>query len=139
MGLKYLLDTNILSELSKQNANKNVISRVNNSGNQCATASLVMHELNYGILVLPDGKRKDNLQLFLKQLEKYKFPVLSYDGDCAQIHALQRAQLASEGLTPAFIDGQIASIAMAHDLILVTRNSKDFENFENLSLENWII
>jgi len=137
MGLKYLLDTNVLSELSKQSPNKNIIKRVNESGNQSATASLVMHELNYGRLVLPNGKRKDNLTLFLKQLENYKFPVLPYDAQSAQIHALKRAELTSLGLTPAFVDGQIASIAIAHDLTLVSRNTKDFEHFNNLSLENW--
>lgn len=137
MGIKYLLDTNILSELSKSSPSPNVIKQVNQYGNQCVTAALVMHELNYGVLRLADGKLKTNLLLFLKQLQNYKFPVLPYDGIAAQIHAVQRADLTSKGLTPSFVDGQIAAIAQANELTLVTRNIKDFENFPKIILENW--
>jgi tRNA(fMet)-specific endonuclease VapC len=137
VAINYLLDTNILSELSKQNPNTKVINCVNKLGNQCATASLVMHELNYGILSLPVGKRQNNLALFLKQLENYRFPVLPYDGIAAQVHATERVYLQSQGLTPAFVDGQIAAIARVNDLTLITRNTKDFVNFRDLLLENW--
>ena len=41
------------------------------------------------------------------------------------------------GLTPAFADGQIAAIASTNQLILVTRNTKDFINFGDLTIENW--
>ena len=134
-----MLDTNILSELSKAKPNENVIRKVNELGNQCVTAALVMHELNFGVLRLPEGKLKTNLLLFLKQLENYKFPVLSYDGIAAQNHAIQRSNLTAKGLTPSFVDGQIAAIAQSNDLILVTRNTKDFENFSNITLENWFL
>ena len=134
-----MLDTNILSELSKAKPNENVIKKVNQLGDQCVTASLVMHELNYGVLRLSEGKLKTNLLLFLKQLENYKFPVLPYDGISAQNHAIQRAQLTAKGLTPAFVDGQIAAIAQSNDLILVTRNTKDFENYSGIVIENWFL
>lgn len=137
MGLKYLLDTNILSELSKQSPNASVIKQIEHFGMHCTTASLVIHELNFGILCLPKGKRKDNLRLFIKQLANYKFPVLPYDSIAAQVHAKNRAKLVKRGLTPAFVDGQIAAISMAHELILVTRNTKDFANYKDLVVENW--
>ena len=47
------------------------------------------------------------------------------------------SRLQKLGLTPAFLDSQIASIAKTNDLILVTRNITDFENLLGLSLENW--
>ncbi len=137
MGLKYLLDTNILSELSKQKPNAQVVRRVEKYARQCTTASLVTHELNFGIMTLPKGKRKDNLKLFLQQLEKYNFPILSYDSIAAKIHAKYRTKLVKQGLTPAFVDGQIAAIALANELILVTRNSKDFKNYKGIIIENW--
>jgi tRNA(fMet)-specific endonuclease VapC len=137
LAIKYLLDTNILSELSKQKPNVRVVECVNKYGNLCATASLVMHELNYGVLSLPAGKRQSNLTLFLKQLENHRFPVLAYDATAAQAHAVERAYLTSQGSTPAFVDGQIAAIALVNNLTLVTRNSKDFMNFRGLLLENW--
>lgn len=137
MGLKYLLDTNILSELSKQNPNTHVAKCVEKYAMQCTTATLVTHELNFAIMSLPKGKRKDNLKLFLQQLEKYNFPVLPYDSFAAKNHAKSRVKLVKRGLTPAFVDGQIAAIAITHELILVTRNTKDFEHYKELIVENW--
>jgi tRNA(fMet)-specific endonuclease VapC len=45
--------------------------------------------------------------------------------------------LSEIGLTPAFADGQIAAVASTNQLILVTRNLKDFINFRDLTIENW--
>jgi tRNA(fMet)-specific endonuclease VapC len=139
MGIKYLLDTNILSELSKNKPDSNVVSHVTQYGDNCSTASIVIHEINYGINRLEEGNIKKNLQLFLKQLETYKFQIFPYDTKAACYHASERARLVKKGLTPAFADGQIAAIASTNNLILVTRNRSDFINFNDLLLENWFI
>lgn len=65
------------------------------------------------------------------------FPVLEYDREAADWHALERARLSASGRTPPFTDGQIAAIAHVNDLILVTGNSRDFEGFQGLRLEDW--
>ena len=139
MGIKYLLDTNILSELSKNKPDTNVVSHITQYGDNCSTASIVIHEINYGINRLEEGKIKKNLQLFLNQLETYKFQVYPYNTKAAYYHASERARLVKKGLTPAFADGQIAAIASTNNLILVTRNRSDFINFNGLQLENWFI
>ncbi len=139
MGIKYLLDTNILSELSKEEPHSNVLANLNKYGDRCATAALVIHEINYGIQRLPEGKLKANLQIFLRQLEVYEFQVLPYDKAAAHYHAFERARLVAKGLTPSFVAGQIAAISVTNNLILVTRNTKDFENFSEISLENWFV
>lgn len=41
------------------------------------------------------------------------------------------------GLTPPFLDGQIAAIAYVHDLVLVTSNVSDFQNFEGVDVVDW--
>jgi tRNA(fMet)-specific endonuclease VapC len=135
--VKYLLDTNILSEMSKDKPDAKVIAKINEYGDSCVTAALVIHEINYGVRKLPKGKFRDNLQIFLQQLEVYQFQVLPYDNDAALYHASERARLVAKGLTPAFADGQIAAISATNNLTLVTRNISDFENFDGLSLENW--
>lgn len=139
MGVKYLLDTNILSELSKEEPDPNVIANLNQHGDTCATSALVIHEINYGIQRLPEGNLKASLQLFLQQLEVYELQVLPYDKQAAHYHASERARLVAKGLTPAFVDGQIAAISVTNDLTLVTRNTKDFENFSEISLDNWFL
>ena len=67
------------------------------------------------------------------------FPILPYEESAAQWHARERARLESIGRTAGFADGQIASIAVTTNLILVTRNLKDFDGFEGLHLENWFV
>ena len=50
-----------------------------------------------------------------------------------------RADTETKGKTLPFVDGQIAAIAIANGLILVTRNSKDFAGIASLQLENWFV
>ena len=41
------------------------------------------------------------------------------------------------GRVPPFVDGQIAAVAATNGLTLVTRNTDDFDDFTNLSVEDW--
>ncbi len=63
--------------------------------------------------------------------------VLPYDTTAALWHGEQRARLEARGLKPPFADGQIAAIAATQGLVLVTRNTSDFELFDGLQLLNW--
>ncbi len=63
--------------------------------------------------------------------------MLPYDSTAALWHGEQRASLEARGLKPAFADGQIAAIAATQGLVLVTRNTSDFEVFEGLEVLNW--
>jgi tRNA(fMet)-specific endonuclease VapC len=63
--------------------------------------------------------------------------LLPYDTNAATWHAIERARLAVLGQTPPFADGQIAAIAKANNLILVTGNVSDYQNFTELQIENW--
>ena len=63
--------------------------------------------------------------------------MLDYNRDAADWHARERARLSAIGRTPPFVDGQIAAIAYVNDLILITLNTGDFENFEGLRVQSW--
>jgi tRNA(fMet)-specific endonuclease VapC len=63
--------------------------------------------------------------------------ILPYDERAAEWHAKERARLTVLGQIPSFVDGQIAAVAKVNGLILVTRNTPDFEKFSGLKLENW--
>ena len=65
------------------------------------------------------------------------FPVLDYDRAAADWHAAERARLVADGQTPPLTDGQIAAIAAVNDLVLVTSNIRDFQNFQGIRLESW--
>ena len=136
MALIYLLDTNILSELEKQKPNSHVEQKVASNMRQCAVASISWHELWYGYHRLMPSKRQRLLKKFLEETVR-KLIVLPYTDEAAEWHAKERSRLSQVGRTPAFIDGQIAAVAAVNNLTLVTRNVKDFADFQGIEIENW--
>ena len=139
MGLSYLLDTNIISEPTKQIPNPNVLQKLAQHNGQYAISSITWHELNYGVDRMPDGKKKRLLQQYLYMLEKNQLPILPYDKTAARWLAQERHRLVASGKTPAKEDSEIAAIAVSNKLILATRNTSDFELFKDLILENWFL
>jgi tRNA(fMet)-specific endonuclease VapC len=135
--LSYLLDSNILSEPSRLRPNTEVQSRLQAHRHEVCTAAPVLHEMHYGLTRLPEGRRKQELTRYLEQVLNQPLTICSYDREAAIWHAEERARLTSQGRTPSYVDGQIAAIAMVNSLILVTRNTDDFADFVDLTVENW--
>jgi tRNA(fMet)-specific endonuclease VapC len=135
--MKYLLDTNVLSEAVKTHPDKNVMDMLKKNTDAVVTASLVWHELQYGCRRLQNSRKKEIISAFLHDVVLPTIPILPYDDKAAKLHAEERARLSSSGVTLPFVDGQIASIAVVNNLILVTRNISDFKRFKNIKLENW--
>ena len=133
----YLLDSNILSEPARLKPDDTVLNHFANHDGEYATAAIVWHELVYGCELLVASKRKKQLQSYLDMLLMNGLQVLSYDQAAADWYAKERARLQRQGLTCAYADGEIAAIAVTQKLTLVTRNTQDFENFQNLDLQNW--
>jgi tRNA(fMet)-specific endonuclease VapC len=133
----YLLDTNILSEPAKKNPDSNVMQLFEEHDGQFATSAIVWHELNYGCAALPDSKRKSELQSYLSTLANNGLLILPYDHSAAEWFAQQRAVLKVCGKTAAYVDGEIAAVAVVNNLTLVSRNTDDFQFFEGLIIENW--
>lgn len=139
MSCKYLLDTNVISEINKKYPNQFVTEKMSIHQQEVSTASLVIHELLYGCYRLPKESRKKTFLLEYINKISLKMPVFRDDLKSAQYHAEQRARLSKIGLTPGFVDGQIASIASTNNLILVSNNVDDFKYFDNLTIDNWFI
>ncbi len=135
--MKYLLDTNVLSEALKASPDAQVMAMMQAHQEEIATASPVYHELEYGCWRLPISRKRDIIELYIKNVILQHMVILPYDERAAQWHAQERARLAAQGETVPFVDGQIASIAKVNGLILVTRNTPDFENFSSLKIQNW--
>lgn len=136
MALRYLLDTNVLSEAMRPVPDFDVMRHINEAGDTIATASPVWHELQFGVLRLPAGKRRRAIQTIIDALSS-AIVVLPYDADAATWHARERARLTHLGRPPPYVDGQIAAIAVVHRLALVTRNVRDFSGFADLCVESW--
>jgi tRNA(fMet)-specific endonuclease VapC len=139
LSYRFLLDTNIISEVNKKIPNQFVTDRMSRHQNEVATGSPIIHELLYGCLRLPIESKKRNFLLNYINLIPLKMPIFEYDLNAARWHAYQRERLSKIGKTPAFVDGQIASIAFCNNLILVTNNVSDFDVFDGLTIENWFL
>lgn len=135
--MRVLLDTNVLSEPLRERPDPAVMAQLEHGAHVLHTASVVLHELSYGIHRLAPGRKQNRLNSYLQALLASGLTVLPYDRDAALWHGAQRARLEASGHCPAFADGQIAAIAATHALVLVTRNTADFAAFEGLEVCNW--
>lgn len=137
MKVKYLLDTNVLSESIRPKPNPFVLQKLQQHQQELGTASLVIHELLFGCYRLPKSRKRETLHRYIEKVILPNVSWFNYDLKSAQWHAAERARLVGIGKTPAFVDGQIAAIAYTNELILVTNNVSDFDDFQGLQIENW--
>jgi tRNA(fMet)-specific endonuclease VapC len=135
--VRFLLDTNVLSEPLRPRPNENVLRRLGEHAADLATAAPVWHELQYGCARMPDSARRRTAQAYVRDVLQPLVTVLSYDAIAADWHAAERARLDARGRRPPFVDGQIAAIAAINGLTLVTRNVKDFRRFKGLAVADW--
>lgn len=135
--ITYLLDTNTLSEAVKTEPDPNVMVKLEKHQHEIATAAPVWHELLYGCFRIPISRKREKLEAYLEDVIRSSMDILPYDERAAEWHAHQRSTLSLKGKMPSFVDGQIAAIAAVNGLVLVTRNTRDFEPFESVSVINW--
>jgi predicted nucleic acid-binding protein len=87
-----------------------------------AVNPVVLGELEYGILLLPAGRRRTRLLRWLAEGIR-RIRVLDFDADAASTWARLLADLKKKGLAIPVKDSQIAATALFHDLIVATRNT----------------
>ena len=101
---------------------------------ELSICSVTLAEIYYGIEKSPVKKkeRRDKIERISSQLEIHSFDELA-----ARKYAIIRSQLEKNGLVISERDLQIASIAMANKLVVVTHNIKEFKRIVKLSVEDW--
>ncbi|HAG85667.1 MAG TPA: VapC toxin family PIN domain ribonuclease [Cyanobacteria bacterium UBA12227] len=134
---QFLLDTNILSEPLRPVPNPRVMESLVRFSGLTATATVVFHEMLYGCYRLPNSRKRQAIEAYLRQEVEAKLFLLPYDTQAAKWHASERARLVKLGKTPSYVDGQIAAIAVVNDLVLVTNNEADYADFQGIQIENW--
>lgn len=129
----YLLDTNIVSYWMR--GDKRLIKKIrSHKPSELSMSTITLAEIYYGIEKSPVKKqeRREKLELIKNQLELYPFDELA-----ARRYSVIRTRLEKNGTVISERDLQIASIAMAKKLIVVTHNVKEFERIKNLTVEDW--
>lgn len=131
--MKYLLDTNVcIIYLKARNLNlKQKLESV--AIQEMAVCSIVKAELSFGAMKSANPERNFTLQqAFLEQ-----FVSLSFDDLAATTFGVIRSQLEIKGTPIGAYDLQIAAIALANNLTLVTHNTQEFRRVEGLQVEDW--
>lgn len=83
------------------------------------------------------SRKRSLIESYLTEVVWRSLEILPYDKEAAGWHTEQRTRLMAKGQSPPFVDGQIVAIAKVNQLILVTRNTADFECFSELEVQNW--
>jgi len=134
--MKYLLDTNVISEGRKAYQNPHVQEWFQSQEEESLYISaLTVGEIVYGIEKLPPSEHKTSLSLWLSQtlLPGFSDRVLPVDERVTQTWGRLRAQ---HRVVPA-VDGLIAATAYTHSLVVVTRNIKDFHDLPVQVFNPW--
>ncbi len=133
----FLLDTNVLSEMTRPRPNPQVVEFLATPADLWL-ASLVVHELEFGLRLMPPGSRRERLQSdLLSLLEGYEDRILPVDRASAEWAARFRADAVRSGRPPDLTDILIAGTAKANDLAVATRNVADFEGLDVEVVNPW--
>jgi tRNA(fMet)-specific endonuclease VapC len=131
--VSYLLDTNILSAHLRRPAG--LAHRFFQHSGRLYTSSICLGEL----YVWAFGRRDPApMMASIEKLLQHEVAVIDFDDDCAKSFARVRVDLRQQGLEVATVDLMIASVALVHDLALVTNNTADVQNIPGLRLEDWL-
>ncbi len=136
-----VVDTNVISELSKERPDPTVSAWfLGQEPSSLATTSVSLAEVIYGLELLPHGKRRERLS----ELSRIIFQtalggrVLPFDDASARHYARLLADKRRRGTPMAPLDAQIASIALAAGASVATRNVDDFEHCGVTVINPWI-
>ena len=135
--MNYLLDTCVISEIMKPAPSSKVIIWINSiPSERLFLSSLTIGEIRKGLTKLPESKKKKRMTAWLNTLlENYQDHIRSINISVAENWGVMQGKAEKEGPPMSSIDSLIAATAYTHNLILVTRNEKDFQP-SNLSIIN---
>ena len=131
----YLLDTDTLSNLGKKRPSAALLVRLAAETGALYTSSITVGEMVHG------AYKSDRPRYYLDKM-RLAFGSLSgilpYDETAAHHFGKQLAELERQGTPPAPLDLQLASIALANDLVVVTHNTEHFKRVKGLKVEDWL-
>jgi predicted nucleic acid-binding protein len=137
--MKYLLDTCVISELTKPQPNTHVVTWFQTTQSEDLFLSVInIGEIKKGIYKLPASSKKQALLLWLTSLlGDYQNRILPVDLAIMENWSAIVASAEKLGQPVASMDGLIAATAYTHHLTLVTRNERDFSACNVTIINPW--
>ncbi len=130
--MEYLLDTNICIYYFKGQFDlKEKIEQI--GYDRLAISEVTLAELIYG--AEKSQRKEQNIKVVEKFSEKIAIvPIF----DSIRVYGKEKARLKTKGKIISDLDLFIGATAIVNDMILVTRNVREFERMESIKIENWI-
>ena len=124
--MTYLVDANALSEATRPKPDTGVIEWLRQNEHEIAVDPVILGEIQFGILVLPRGRRRQRLQQWF-QRGVIRIQCLTWETASGLRWAKLLADLRVAGQAMSIKDSLIAATVLVHDLTMVTRNTTHFE------------
>ena len=122
-----LLDTNVLSELTRVRPAPRVVAWLEENEPRLALPAITLAELRYGVARLDEGRRKTSLTRFWNMTrERFVGRIYSFDDRAAEAYGDIVAGAERTGTPINVADGLIAAIALVHGMSIATRDISDF-------------
>lgn len=132
-----LLDTNVVSELTRETPDSRVLAFLAGHDDLWLSA-VVLHELDFGVGLLPPGRRRDSISAALSAfVTEYEDRILPVGRSEARQAAALRARAHRSGRVLDLGDALIAGTASANDLSVATRNVRDFDGLGLDVIDPW--
>ncbi|MCG8328549.1 MAG: type II toxin-antitoxin system VapC family toxin [Chitinophagales bacterium] len=135
-----ILDTNVLSALMKSEPDPVILQWCNGYDLECLwlTAITVM-EVQYGIGLLSDGKKKRMLQESFNRMlrQQFRHRIIAFDYNAGMAAGELAAENQKTGMNQDIRDYQIAAIALVTGAVLATRNERDFKQTGVTIINPW--
>jgi len=133
----YLFDTDIITNIFKKSPSPLLVNRLAGTAkNAQHISTITISEIVYG------AWKSVKPQHHLRNLEEILLPavnIVGFDAKAAYVCGSLRARLEREGTSLALADLEIAAIAIANDLTLISGNLRHFERIRELKVENWLV
>ena len=134
--VKFLFDTDTITNIVKPRPSLNLLKRLaKTTKNQQYVSTITISEIIYG------AEKSLRPDYHLNNLETVLLPavnIIGFDTKAAYVCGRIRAELEKRGTPLDLADLEIAAIAIANNLILVTNNVRHFERVPLLQYENWL-
>ncbi len=131
--MTYLLDSNVCIRLINNSSPAVTTRLASQQPEDILISTITQLELYYG--AYRSAQQERNLQILQRFFSQ--FTIIPLEPEAARIAGRIRAELAASGTPIGPYDLQIAAIAMANNLILVTHNTKEFSRVNGLQIEDW--
>jgi toxin FitB len=139
--MRLLLDTNVLSEVTKPRPHGSVLMWLHGLDEDRTFISIVsIAGIRRGVALMDAGRKRDALDEWLTYdlPQRFESRILPVEGPVALAWGDLMALAKRNGRGLASMDGLIAATAVAHQLTLATRNTKDFEGLGIDIIDPWV-